>query len=444
MASEFTIRDEKSSSDPAGVGDVTTTINTGPNVTASETNQDAESYEARRHSPINAWLVVLSCFLLNFNLLGINYAYALTLTIGIPVGRSVEIFGFRKVALCGSILFSGALVAAGFCRTIPTLILTQGILNGIGAGILFIPATTAPAQQLPKRRSLSMGLSSAGAGVGGIFWSFFIRAIITRMGYQWALWLSGCVSAGINAFALCILKTRPMAPNSRQASIWSGLVMFKDARFVTLYCASCLSVFGYQVPFFYVPTYAQTQLHSSTLVGSILAAIMDLGMVVGRITLGLAADSKLGTMNSIISGMALAGLCPLVFWLPSSNSLPLLYVFCFSYGFLGGGYIGLLPAVLAHIFDPDKLPTITGLFLTSELPGQMAGGPIAGVILSSGNGQWTPVILFAGITIFCGSLFAVATRFQVQRIITEPGVTIEPVFGSDRYTPHAEDLRLLE
>lgn len=96
-----------------------------------------------------------------------------------------------------------------------------------------------------KRRSFSIGLSSAGSGIGGIFWSFFIRAIIARMGYQWALRLSGIISAGINAFALCILKTRPFPPNSRQPSIWSGFVMFKDPKFVTLYCASCLSVFGY-------------------------------------------------------------------------------------------------------------------------------------------------------------------------------------------------------
>ena len=90
----------------------------------------------------------------------------------------------------------------------------------------------------------------------------------------------------------------------------------------------------------------------------------------------------------------------------------------------------LLPAVLAHVFDPDELPTVTGFFFTSELPGQvpalflpwechmthwyfqLAGGPVAGAIRSSTNGQWTPVILYSGLTVFCGSLFAVATRFQ--------------------------------
>lgn len=65
---------------------------------------------------------------------------ALTLSTGMFAGRAVELFGYRKVALGGSILFVGSLVAAGFCRTIPALILTQGVLSGIGAGILFIPA----------------------------------------------------------------------------------------------------------------------------------------------------------------------------------------------------------------------------------------------------------------------------------------------------------------
>ena len=31
----------------------------------------------------------------------------------------------------------------------------------------------------------------------------------------------------------------------------------------------------------------------------------------------------------------------------------------------------LQPAVLAQIFDPDDLPTITGFFYTSELPGEV-------------------------------------------------------------------------
>lgn len=94
--------------------------------------------------------------------------------------------------------------------------------------------------------------------------------------------------------------------------------------------------YRYFIPFFYVPTYAQTQLQTSPLVGSILIAIMDLGVSLGRILIGRMADSSLGTMNSIIITMAISGLCQLILWLPASNSLPLLYIFSFVYGFFGG------------------------------------------------------------------------------------------------------------
>lgn len=58
------------------------------------------------------------------------------------VGRWVEVYGVKVVTFFGSIIFSGSLVAAGFCRSIPSLILTQGVLNGIGAGILYLPSVT--------------------------------------------------------------------------------------------------------------------------------------------------------------------------------------------------------------------------------------------------------------------------------------------------------------
>jgi MFS family permease len=67
---------------------------------------------------------------------------ALTLTIGIPIGRWIDLYGCRKVTFVGSVIFSAGLVMAGFCSTVPTLLVTQGIITGIGAGIIFVPGNT--------------------------------------------------------------------------------------------------------------------------------------------------------------------------------------------------------------------------------------------------------------------------------------------------------------
>ncbi|KAF8520754.1 major facilitator superfamily domain-containing protein [Hysterangium stoloniferum] len=415
----------------------------GPSGVNSPSSAELVPFDLPPDGGLTAWLVVLACFLLNFNILGILYSSGvyqahyllhqfaddsaelisligttlgtLLILIGFPASKFIDLYGFRPVSVVGSILFSGGLVAAGFCHTVPTLVVTQGVVVGIGAGMLYIPASIGPVQWFLKRRSFTIGLSSAGAGIGGIFWSFFTRTVIAKLGYQRALLLSGAVSAGINVIALFMFKSRPSRGGPTKSSFWNKLMIFKNGKFVTLYFASCLTLFGYLVPFLYVPTYAQTQLKTNPLVGSVLAGVMDLGMVFGRIILGMVADSRVGALNVAISGMMLAGIFHFVLWLPAANSLPLLYVFTFTYGFFGGGYTGIFPAVLVRIFDPNQLTSIMGVFFTSEVPGQLAGGPIAGAIFSNTHGYWTPVIIYSGMTLFCGSLFAVATRFQVER-----------------------------
>lgn len=53
--------------------------------------------------------------------------------------------------------------------------------------------------------------------------------------------------------------------------------------------------------------------------------------------------------------MILSGLVQLLVWAIPKGSLPAAYVFALLYGAFGGGYIGLMPLVLAHIFDRNKL-----------------------------------------------------------------------------------------
>ena len=101
-----------------------------------------------------------------------------------------------------------------------------------------------PAQWFLKNRSFSIGVASAGSGVGGVFWSFVLRAIIDHLGYRWALWISAAGSALINVVAMIFFKTRRKPKDTSQTSIWSGMTLFQNPRFVTLFCASALSVFG--------------------------------------------------------------------------------------------------------------------------------------------------------------------------------------------------------
>jgi hypothetical protein len=76
MTSEAITRDEELCSNPVrAVEGVVIAMNSLAFSAASGKPEETESCGPPRGGPPIAWLVVLSCFLLNFNLLGINYAY---------------------------------------------------------------------------------------------------------------------------------------------------------------------------------------------------------------------------------------------------------------------------------------------------------------------------------------------------------------------------------
>ena len=77
MASEVASRDQKRIFHPT-VDASQDVIMTTASLRVSIILLDADpgsSKETLREGGLTAWLVVLSCFLLNFNILGINYAY---------------------------------------------------------------------------------------------------------------------------------------------------------------------------------------------------------------------------------------------------------------------------------------------------------------------------------------------------------------------------------
>ncbi|KIJ57264.1 hypothetical protein M422DRAFT_238860 [Sphaerobolus stellatus SS14] len=145
----------------------------------------------------------------------------------------IERYGFHIVTIGGSVFLPVGLLTAGFWKTVPTLLITQGAITGLGAGAMFIPANTA--QWLSKRRSLTLGISSSGSELGGIPWAFVLRTIIARLGYQWALWISAAAAALLSLTSPLFFKVQINPSIVPQKYIWSGLKLFKDPKFVALY-----------------------------------------------------------------------------------------------------------------------------------------------------------------------------------------------------------------
>lgn len=102
-------------------------------------------------------------------------------------GFCADKFGYRLTALFGTGVMTLALLLASFTNQIWQLYITQGIMFGIGASLVYYPAVGAPSRWFVKRRGVALGLSTSGVGVGGMILTPCTQALIEAVGIYWTL-----------------------------------------------------------------------------------------------------------------------------------------------------------------------------------------------------------------------------------------------------------------
>src|SRR4051812_36937144 len=137
---------------------------------------------------------------------GIEFGVAML--VASPVTFLTRAWGTHAPMYVGVTFMTAGFVLASFAKRIWHLYLTQGVLVGLGLGFLFIPSVQVTSQWFEKRRSMANGITSAGAGIGGLVWSFATAAMIHNISLGWALRIIGIVSGVMNAIATTLLRNR--------------------------------------------------------------------------------------------------------------------------------------------------------------------------------------------------------------------------------------------
>ena len=79
-------------------------------------------------------------------------------------GGLINMFGLRPVCISGSIVLAIGLSLSPLSPNIPILMLTQGLIGGFGASMIYLPASVATNYYFEKRRSLANGITRCGHG----------------------------------------------------------------------------------------------------------------------------------------------------------------------------------------------------------------------------------------------------------------------------------------
>ncbi|GAA5847378.1 hypothetical protein JCM9279_000265 [Rhodotorula babjevae] len=405
-----------------------------------------EAFSSYPDGGLLAWSQVSACFTLFFSTVGGIYSWgvfqdalvtadvasASTLAfvgstqatmqalLAIPISRLIAAYGPRRVALFGTACTALGPLLASFCtRSVPGLLVTEGLVFGIGEACCFFCAATLPSMYFRSRRNVATGIVYSGAGVGGAVLSITTSALLQRTSLEWTFRSLALIMLGLNLPASFALRTRLERQPLRGGDKRFDWTLFKNTQFLLLLLGTSISLFPLFVPPFFLPLYATSAGFSKTAASWILAGF-NLSSAAGRIAFGLGADRYLGSLNSLIICLFFNGLSAFVLW-PFASALGPLIAFIVVNGVCAGGTFSLIPGVLSSVFGSARLSDIFSMILSFWSVGYFLGSPIAGYLLQAGGGAgkgpeaYLAAVLYAGALSTAASALVLAVRIIQSR-----------------------------
>ncbi|KAK5668542.1 hypothetical protein BDV3_001322 [Batrachochytrium dendrobatidis] len=343
---------------------------------------------------------------------------------GMPIfsilaGRLVDKYGPRIVCACGALIVLVSLIIASFSNATWHLLITHGFLFGLGSSIAYLPGLAVLSDWWVKRRGFATGVAVAGTGIGGLTWGPILRALITHIGWRWTLRTVAMCGSAILLVCAFLLRTRV----KRVARKSIDLSYFKNTVFIRLYFVTFFNSFAYFIPFFFISLYAVS--HGMTREqGALLIGILNGASGIGRVALGFSGDYA-GRINTLTASVAIAGLAIVTIW-PVAKTFGAILGLAILFGFFIGGYVALLPTVVAQLLGANgDIATITGMVYNGLMWGNLFGSPIAGAMIDrfttiSANGSkhtnFLPSIMFSGCCLFASAMFLLSVKMSAGRM----------------------------
>ncbi|TVY32018.1 putative transporter, partial [Lachnellula occidentalis] len=260
-----------------------------------------------------------------------------------PVIARLGIKGTRGVSVLGVLFMSLGFGLASLSTQVWHLLLTQGLLYGIGSSCLYFPILSAAPEYFTTHRGAAMGFILSGAGIGGLVFSPLIRTLLTAIGPRWTLRTLSLLNLLIS-LPIAITAAPSRFVGRRPTHI--NLALATKPAFLLSVGAGFLQAGGNGLPLTFLAEYSVALGYSSAF-GATLLAVSNGVNSVSRVLTGYAGD-KCGRQNTLILNVLLCVVSVLGFWLGSTGSggsKTLWVLFVVFYGIAGGGYNALFPTV---------------------------------------------------------------------------------------------------
>ncbi|CAN9175179.1 unnamed protein product [Alternaria alternata] len=290
------------------------------------------------------------------------------------------------------------------------VLLSQGILSGLGMSLLLVPSTAVLSTHFTHNRALAVGLAGTGASVGGIIYPILTRRLLVRVGFSWSMRAIALVVLVTTSIGAALLRQRAELTQNPAKRTLYDLRCLKDPIYALFSAGVFLSFAGVYIPYFYISAWVhETGFSLHGMDAYYLVSIINAGGLVGRLLPTFLAD-KFRSGPVLTQALAAISCGTLAFgWTHMKTSLAGLVIWLVAYGFLSGTFISLIPASAVTLTkDLSRLGGRLGIVFGGNAFASLIGNPIAGAILRGSNSAWTGLGIYCGVFNFVGGCILVA------------------------------------
>ncbi|KAF2169192.1 hypothetical protein M409DRAFT_64940 [Zasmidium cellare ATCC 36951] len=331
----------------------------------------------------------------------------LTFFCGAFSGRLLDAGLFVPALLVGAFLQVLGIFMMSLSTKYWQLMITQGIMTGIGGGLFFTPAMGLMGTYFSSKRALAIGIATSGNSAGGMIYPVIVQQLLPKIGFAWTARVLGF----FNLACLCLVFAfmRPRLP-PRKSGPLVDFSAFKEPVYSLYVAGLFFGIWPIYYTFYYLSSYGSSTLSLPFSTSLTLTIIINGVGAPARIIPPFFADRH-GQLNTLVP--ILASLTLISFTWLAVHTTPGLYTFTVFYGIGSAAFQCLLPSTVASITpEMNQFGTRLGMAFGSlsfaALTGPSLGGALQGVM----GGRWVGAQCWAAgsMAVCCG--FVAAARWR--------------------------------
>ncbi|XP_017024607.1 monocarboxylate transporter 14 [Drosophila kikkawai] len=117
--------------------------------------------------------------------------FSVPLLMGPIWSNLVDKYGCRKMTILGGVVSAFGFALSSFCNSIEMLMVTFGIISGLGLGIGYVTAVVSIAFWFDKKRTFATGIGASGTGIGTFVYARLTSYLIESYGWRGATLILG-------------------------------------------------------------------------------------------------------------------------------------------------------------------------------------------------------------------------------------------------------------